>query len=366
MNYTDNINKEIKEYFNLLCDNNYPYFIDKYINTNTMQRLSGIGQFCGMDYTNLPLVKPKYWFSRLDHSIAVSLIVWKLTKDKVKTLAALFHDLGTPAFSHSIDYYLNDYINQESSELNIKDQIMNAKDLVDLLNEDTIPFADVSEPDRYPILENKKPKLCADRLEGILHTLLVWGRFWPLRDIKKVYKDIIILTNEDGVEEIGFKTLKVCEKFFEGSFKYSVLLQKNEDKLMMHLLSDIMKKAIDSGVFSFDTIYLVSEKRIIELIENSGNDEVKEMWHVYTTINKVYASDILKVNTYCFSLDVKKRYVNPLCIAKTETQRIIDVSSKAKLLLDQYLAFQDGKYAYIDYNFSFNMKKMLEVEHKDV
>ncbi|MDD3048500.1 MAG: hypothetical protein PHQ89_00725 [Bacilli bacterium] len=359
MNYIDTLNKEIKAYFNILCDNDYPDFIDKYINTEAMQRLGGIGQFCGMDYTNLEIVKPKYWYSRLDHSIAVSLIVWNLTKDKIKTLTALFHDLGTPVFSHTIDYYLNDYINQESSELNIKDQIIKSNELVDLLNEDTVPFTDVSMPERYPILENSKPKLCADRLDGILHTLLIWGRFWPLKDVKKVYKDIIILKNEDNEEEIGFKTLKQCEKFFSGSYEYSILLQKNEDKLMMHFLGDIIKFAIDRNILSFENIYLLSEKRIIELIENSGDNKLREMWHVFTTTSKLYSSNEIKPNTYCFSLDVKKRYVNPLCLNKDKIYRIVDISSKSKILLDKYMAFQDGKYAYIDYD--FNKKELKDI-----
>jgi HD superfamily phosphohydrolase len=39
-----------------------------------------------------------------------------LTKDKKQTLCALFHDLGTPAFSHVVDFMFNDPTNQASSE----------------------------------------------------------------------------------------------------------------------------------------------------------------------------------------------------------------------------------------------------------
>ena len=44
------------------------------------------------------------WYSSLDHSIAVALIIWHFTKDKKQTLSGLFHDIATPVFKHSIDF----------------------------------------------------------------------------------------------------------------------------------------------------------------------------------------------------------------------------------------------------------------------
>jgi hypothetical protein len=46
MKYLDSINDEIKEYYMVLCDNDYPYFIDKYINTNDLKRLDEVSKTC--------------------------------------------------------------------------------------------------------------------------------------------------------------------------------------------------------------------------------------------------------------------------------------------------------------------------------
>lgn len=48
--------------------------------------------------------------------MTVALLTYKLTNDKVATLAGLFHDIATPCFSHVIDYMNGDYENQESTE----------------------------------------------------------------------------------------------------------------------------------------------------------------------------------------------------------------------------------------------------------
>ena len=172
MNYIDKLeNEEIKKYFKMLSKE-YPIFIDKYINTKELQRLKHIGQFCGCDYTKL--YSCKYWYSRLDHSIACALMTYNFTKNKTQTLGALFHDLGTPAFSHCIDFLLNDSENQESSEKSIDEIISNSKEILKLLEKDNIEVYDVTNIDKYTILENQKPKLCVDRLEGVLHTALIW------------------------------------------------------------------------------------------------------------------------------------------------------------------------------------------------
>ena len=39
-------------------------------------------------------------YSILEHSVGVALITWHFTRDKKQTLAALFHDISSPAFKH--------------------------------------------------------------------------------------------------------------------------------------------------------------------------------------------------------------------------------------------------------------------------
>jgi hypothetical protein len=146
--------------------------------------------------------------------MVTALMTWNFTKDKVQTLLALFHDLGTPAFSHTIDYVMGDAVNQESSEKDVFKIISNSTQLVGYLKEDNIDINELKYIDKYTIVENKKPKLCVDRLDGVLHTCFIWFRYWDLSTVKKIYDDIIVIINEDGEKEIGFKSLDMAELFF--------------------------------------------------------------------------------------------------------------------------------------------------------
>jgi hypothetical protein len=271
-------------------------------------------------------------------------MAWNFTKDKTQTLLALFHDLGTPAFSHCIDHLLKDTENQESSERDVYEIINESVDIKKYLIEDKINVKDLSNIEKYTVLENKKPKLCVDRLDGILHTCLIWLNCWSIDKVKKVYENIRVLTNEFGEEEIGFSDKNICEIFFEGIFEYSIALQKNEDKYTMQLIADILEELIKKDKLSIDELYVKSEKEIIKLIENNYNNE----WNKFKNTTELKRSEIKPENVYYVSIECKKRYVIPVCKCDGKTYRLNEISDKCKRLLEEYLSYKDSKYSYID------------------
>ncbi len=336
-------NQEIVAYFKILSED-YPCFIDKYIKTKELQRLHGIGLFCGCDYTKLHSCK--YWYSRLDHSVACALMTWHFTKSKAQTLGALFHDLGTPTFSHCIDYLLNDFVNQESSEKQVEEIINNSDEIMKYLKEDGLEVDKVIDIDKYTIIENKGPKICVDRLEGIITTGLVWCHFWTINDIKEIYDNITVLTNEENELEIGFKDLDVANMFFEGVFKYSMVLQKNEDKLTMQFIADTLKTLIDNKIISFNDLYLLSEENIIRIIKN--NSLTSKTWHIFENTTTIKRTSLRPKNKYYISVNCKKRYVIPLVKKDNKVIRLNLISKQCEELLNQYLNYDDSKYAYLE------------------
>ena len=111
--YFKQLNPETKKYFKILSEE-FPEWLEDYIATEEMQRISKISMSCGTDYSKCFNVR--YWYSNLDHSVGVALIIWNFTHDKKQTLAGLFHDIATPVFKHTIDFMNRDYVNQESTE----------------------------------------------------------------------------------------------------------------------------------------------------------------------------------------------------------------------------------------------------------
>lgn len=333
---------EKQKYFKILCNDNYPDFISEYIETVDLQRLKNIGLFCGCDYTDL--YSMKFWYSRLDHSIATALMTWNFTKDKAQTLAALFHDLGTPAFSHAIDYLLNDSANQESSEQDVEKIILNSKNLLNLLKKDNIEVEEVVDLSMYSLIENELPKICIDRLEGILSTGLIWCQFWQLEDINHIYQNIVILNNEDDLSELGFSNLQIANFFMQGVYKYSIALQKNRNKFVMQFIADNLKYLVKHDVISLSDLYLLSEEELINIIR--ADIFLKDNWEIFGKLKRVRSSENKPNGRYYVSVKSKKRYVIPLVELNNNIYRLNKVSKLCENLLDKYDLFNEKKYVY--------------------
>lgn len=160
--YLESLNEEIREYFKILSPE-FPKWLLEYIDTPAMKRIYGISLCCGLDYTKLFNIK--YYYSNLEHSVGVALIIWNFTHNKKQTLAGLFHDIATPTFKHCIDFMNGDSEHQESTEERTEQIIRNSKEIMTLLNRDKIKIEEVSDYHIYPIADNDTPNLSADRFE---------------------------------------------------------------------------------------------------------------------------------------------------------------------------------------------------------
>lgn len=331
----------MRDYLNIFIDKDYPIFIDKYLNTSTLNRLKFITQFCGCDYTNL--YNPLFLYTRYDHSLVVAHMTWHFTHNKKETIVALLHDIGTPCFAHCIDYVFGDYINQESSEKKLSDMVKKDKTLLSYLNEDNISLVDLEDFSNYHILENKSPKLCTDRLDGVLHTCYVWLHTHTLKQIKEVYNDIIVLKNENGNDEIGFKSVEIAEKFVSMVYNYAKELQGNVDKYIMKFVSEIVKLSVEKELISLEDLYTKKETDICKIFYQNFSS-----WRKFNKSNLLVRTEKKPVNTFYISFDTKKRNTVPLVKYFTEIKRIKECSSEANDIYNKLEKYTDSKYAFVD------------------
>ena len=334
----------MKEYLKILS-NEIPDFLNDYINTPQMQKLSEISVSCGTYYTKL--FDKMVWYSSLDHSIAVSLIVWNFTKDKKQTIAGLFHDIATPVFKHSIDFMNGDYKKQESTEELTTQIIRESKEIMSLLKRDGIKIEEVDNYHIYPIADNDTPMLSADRLEYTFSNGLdVCKNIWDLEEVKEIYENIEIQKNEQGIEELGFKNIKIAEKFVKGMRILSNSYIDNKTKFSMQFLADIMKIMSSQNLITKKDLYELSEKEVIERIENCDYAEISQKFDMWKNAHEIKESDEKVKDKYCVSIDAKIRYINPL----VNGIRISEISEVAKEEIQKALEFKTKKYAYLDFD----------------
>ena len=348
-NYLDNLDETIQKYFKILSKD-FPEFLNEYINTPKMQKQAEISVTCGTIYSKM---YNQIWYSSLDHSVAVALIIWNFTKDKKQTLSGLFHDIATPVFKHTIDFMNKEYETQESTEELTTKMIMESKEIMELLNRDGISIDEVSDYHIYPIADNDTPKLSSDRLEYTLSNGLgATEKIWELEDIEKIYKNIEIQKNEEGIEELGFKDKEIAEKFVHTMSILSRRYRREETLFSMQFLADIMKKMSEKNIISIDDLYTLSEKEIIEKIENCEEDNISKCFKIWRNATKINTSDTKPLKKYFVNIEkVKIRYINPLVNTNKGYTRIYDISENAKIDVDKALNYKTKKYVYVDFEF---------------
>ncbi len=286
-----------------------PNFLIKYLQTPSLLRLKKVGYFCGMDYASKDIYDFSEYISRYDHSLTVSLLVYKLTKNKTATLAGLFHDIATPCFSHVIDYMNKDYENQESTEEYTERILRSNKYLQKCLEEDNIAIEDVINFKRYTIVDNERPKVCADRIDGVILTGIGWTKNIHAKDIKQIVDDLDIFKNEEYEDEIGFNTESVAAKVLEVSKSIDIYCHSKEDNYMMELLAEITKLSIDKKYISYDDLYWYNEEEIFSLWKGKQDKEFLELIDKFENIKK---SDIVMLDIP----NIKIRNLNPIVNGK--------------------------------------------------
>ena len=286
-----------------------PEFLKPYLELDIMKRLKDISLLCGMEYASPHAYSFAFYISRFDHSLNVALITWKLTHDKKATLAALFHDVSTPVFSHVIDYMNGDLVNQESTEEKTEEILRASEELQVLLKNDEINIDDVVDFKVYPIVDLDRPCMCADRLDNIIAVGMAWVQKLTLKDALQIVHATTKNINEFGTEEISFNDRNIAEYIKLINDYINELTHTNEDTYMMLLLASIIKKCIELNILSYDQLFKIGEAEAVSIIESNIHidEELTNLWKEFKTIKDFPIIE---------QPPIRNKIVNPLVLNK--------------------------------------------------
>lgn len=337
--YYDNLNEEIKEYFKIL-EPDFPEWLNEYIDTKELLSQKYISVTCGTIYSKL--FESDFFFSSLDHSVAVALIIWHFTHDKKQTLSGLFHDISTPVFKHCVDFLNGDYMTQESTEDLTSKMIKESPEITKLLKRDKIEIEEVDNYHIYPIADNDTPKLSSDRLEYSLSNALFIYKLLDKEEIKEIYNDIEVQVNEENEKELGFKTKKIARNFVKITSKLSVIYREDRTRYSMQLLADILKRLNEDNIISIEDLYKLKESEIIDIIEKS---RYREVFNIWKNAKKVKVSKEEPSKVYFVHHGAKVRYIDPLF----NGIRMSKACKIAKNMIDKNLKYDMNNYVYLDF-----------------
>ncbi len=316
-------------YVNSIYSSEIPEFVREIAETDIMQRLKKVGMDCGCEYTSFSCWQGLLPAKRYEHSIGVGLITWHFTHDVKQTVAALLHDVSSPVFAHVVDFMNHDYVTQESTESDTRKMIEGSQQLQDILKKYELTTDEVCDYHMYPIADNDSPRLSADRLE---YTMRNFYRYVHLsvEEIAEYYNDLTVIRNEDGEDELAFRTLETAERFTLHTIETSRVYIQDADRYSMEVLGRILKRALELNVLNSNDLYSGEEEVIEKMMRNQGT---RKMWEWFCGLSIMETSDNPTDDSW-IRVPAKKRYINPLVKGKG---RIMDVSPEVRKVISEFL-----------------------------
>lgn len=333
--------EELIQKFHAILEPDFPEWLQEYIETPVLQRQKHISIICGTIYSDL--FENQRFYSSLDHAVGVALIVWHFTHDKKQTLAGLFHDIATPVFKHCVDFMNGDHLVQESTEDLTTKMIAGLPEIGRLLKRDGILISEVDNYHLYSIADNDTPKLSADRLEYSLANMLFAYGIADLAEIREIYADIVVQSDENGVKELGFQTKKVARKFVKLTSQLSIFYREDRTRYSMQLIADILKKMSEAGRISVADLYQMKESEVIKMILASDYGDAFLAWKKARKIKKAKSPEQCPDGVYVVNCQAKVRYIDPLW----QGERMSKACKIAKGYIEKNLAYKMEGYLYL-------------------
>ena len=297
----------------------------KLCETPQMQRLRWVGMNCGCEYTAFRRFRGLKDYSRYDHSLGTARIVWHFTGDPVQSTAALFHDIATPTFAHSVDFLRGDHLRQEATEAETERVIRESEEICSILRAYGIPVEDVLDYHRYPIADNDAPRLSADRLEYTLGNLENY-RLRPLTALKLYYGAICAAPNEFGVEELVFSDAASAIDFGFDALECSRIYVADEDRYAMQMLSELLGWALQREILTEQDL-MGTEKALIEKL---GKDpEAAQKWKAFRSMKRMIEEEEQAPMELRRVIPAKKRCIDPFVRDRGRLSQICEPFAEA-------------------------------------
>lgn len=288
-----------------------PAFLTEFMELDIMKRIQKVGMNCGCEYTYFPQFQNLLEYSRYTHSVGCALIIWHFTQDMKQTLAGLFHDVSTPAFSHVIDFLHHDHMTQESTEEKTLDILKSSDELKLLLDKYQIELSEICDYHMYPICDNDSPMLSSDRLEYTLSNLYNY-QFCTLEQLKTFYDDLTVSLNCRNELELSFQNEQIACEFALCAMNMARIYVADADRLSMQLLSDLIERAVLWNVLCEEDLYQ-DEQHVISKL--ASDERCKKMWNRFTSLHEVKRAVNQPEKGTWRMVDAKKRWINPQSVS---------------------------------------------------
>lgn len=288
------------------------------LHSKPIQRLKGIAQY------GLPA---EYYhhqgFSRYEHCVGVMLLLRKLGASLNEQIAGLLHDASHTAFSHIADWVLGRKGTEDYQDIH-HERILQRFGIPAILTKHKISFEEILHKDRYTLLEQPVPALCADRVDYALREFVDWAN----PDI--VASCASSLQNSHG--KIVFSSRETARSFGETYLKCQTEHWGGAEAVIRYtLLSDALLLGLEQNIITSEDFYQDDEFMLEKLWKSSDAPIQRTLTRLHGKLEYVEDS----VNPSIVSRK-KFRYVDPEFLDNGLVRKLSEVDPDYPALIQRH------------------------------
>jgi HD superfamily phosphohydrolase len=284
-----------------------------------IQRLKGIHQG-GASY----LVNTEWNVTRYEHSIGVMLLIRRLGGSLEEQIAGLLHDVSHTAFSHVIDFVLENESEDFHEEI-FEETLMQSE--IPLIMQKHGYSIDIILRGDFPLLEQPLPLLCADRIDYTLRDLYRYK--YITKDEVEIFlgslcvdEDIICIEGIHHAEWFVQTYYREVQDFF-----MDPLNVYGYDRLIR-----LLKAAMKVGVISKQD-FLLEDEQVLDKVREANSPELLLLLEEIISTVELEENDI----DFDIHLKGKPRLIDPTVVynghrtdASKISEAVKEMNSKAK------------------------------------
>ncbi len=234
------------------------------------------------------------FISRFEHTRGVMLLLRHLGASEVEQVAGLLHDVSHTAFSHTIDWVLNGHGETQNFQDEQHERYLLRSDISGILASHGYGLSDVYPYERYTLLEQSIPNLCADRIDYAM-------REFP-EDVVSVclnglttHNDVIVFRDESSA-------VLFAEHFLE---RQRVSWGGYDPQARVTIFAAALREALAKGILTMEDLFVHDEHVMQKLLAANNN----KITHWFELLRRPSLDDVPKSD---IKRRVKFRYVDPL------------------------------------------------------
>lgn len=242
--------------------------------------------------------------TRYDHSLGVMLLLRRFNASLEEQIAGLLHDVSHTVFSHVADFVFPN----EDHEFHEKyfQKIILASKIPQILRQHDFSLQKIFDIDRFTLLENKIPDICADRIDYFFrdeHSQLGLNSM-----IRNSIKHFIIHQGE-----FIFNDPKAALDFAKAYIKRDESSWSDPREIALYkVLALAIKQGLEDKILTENDLF-TSDEEVIDKLKRSKNLSIKKNLGF---LNPIFSVKVVDKNKADFFIKNKLRFTDPKVLLK--------------------------------------------------